>query len=104
MKMKRVFSTALLALGTMAARGAWAQPTDHQARTWAASCAACHGTNGKSLGGIVSIAGTDKALLLQKLLAYKKGELPATVMHQHAKGYSDAELERLADFFSRQPR
>jgi cytochrome c553 len=48
------------------------------------------------------IAGQDKAVLLQKLLAYKKGELQATVMHQHAKGYSDAELERLATYFAAQ--
>lgn len=75
-----------------------------QTRAWAASCAACHGTQGRSLGGIPAINGVDKAQLLQKLLAYKHGELPATVMHQHAKGYSDAELERLADFFSRQAR
>jgi cytochrome c553 len=75
-----------------------------QTRAWAASCAACHGSQGRSLGGIPSINGVDKAQLLQKLLAYKRGELPATVMHQHAKGYSDAELERLADFFSRQAR
>lgn len=75
-----------------------------QTRAWAASCAACHGTSGHSQGGIPAIAGVEKAQLWQKLLAYKKGELPATVMHQHAKGYTDAELERLADFFSRQAR
>ena len=102
--MKAKTQSVLFGLAVLAAMVPSAQAQDTQARSWAASCAACHGTNGKSLGGIVSIAGTDKALLLQKLLAYKKGELPATVMHQHAKGYSDAELERLADFFSRQPR
>lgn len=77
---------------------------DAQIRVVAASCAACHGTNGVSLGGIPAIAGVDQRQLLEKLLAYKKGELPATVMHQHAKGYSDAELAQLADFFSRQKR
>lgn len=94
----------LPALALLAGASVQAQETDVQARAWAASCAACHGTQGKSLGGIVSIAGTDKAQLLEKLLAYKKGSLPATVMHQHAKGYTDAELERIAAFFSSQPR
>lgn len=93
---------ALLALS--AAGWAWAQPVDTQARAWAASCAACHGTAGRAQTGIPSIAGQDQAVLLQKLLAYKAGSLPATVMHQHAKGYSDGELARLAEFFSRQPR
>lgn len=88
----------------LAAASASAQGSDVQTRAWAASCAACHGTGGKSNSAIPSIAGQDKATLLQKLLAYKQGTLPATVMHQHAKGYSDAELERLADHFSRQPK
>jgi len=86
----------------LAAWGASAQGLEAQTRVAAASCASCHGTAGVSQGGIPSLAGVDRALLAHKLLAFKKGELPATVMHQHAKGYSDAELERLADFFSRQ--
>ena len=81
-----------------------AQTNDLQARAWAASCAACHGTGGKSNSTIPSINGQDKQVLLTKLLAYKRDQLQATVMHQHAKGYSDAELERLADHFSRQPK
>ncbi len=83
---------------------AQAQTPDIQARVWAASCASCHGTDGKSNSVIPSIAGQDKAVLLQKLLAYKRDELPATVMHQHAKGYTDAELDRLATHFSRLPK
>lgn len=94
------------ALGLACAFGAAAQSgaVDTQARAWAASCAACHGTYGKSNSAIPSIAGQDKQVLLAKLKAYKSDQLSATVMHQHAKGYSDAELERLADYFSRQNR
>ena len=40
--------------------------------------------------------------LLESLQGFKAGTRPATVMHQHAKGYTDAELEVLADYFSRQ--
>lgn len=93
-------AAALLFCGAAAAQ----TPPDLQARAWAASCAACHGTDGKSNSAIPAIAGQDKAVLLQKLLAYKQGSLPATVMHQHAKGYTDAELERLAAHFSRQAK
>lgn len=94
----------MLLVASLGANAA-AQSLDTQARVWAASCAACHGTNGAggaSRGAIPVIAGQDKAVLLQKLLAYKKSELQATVMHQHAKGYSDTELERLAAFFAAQ--
>ncbi|MGC4397000.1 c-type cytochrome [Hydrogenophaga sp. T2] len=96
-----------LALAALALCGAaHAQPAtpDLQARAWAASCAACHGTDGRSNSAIPAINGQDKQVLLTKLLAYKRDQLPATVMHQHAKGYSDAQLERLAAHFARLPR
>jgi sulfide dehydrogenase cytochrome subunit len=99
--MKKTLGLAALWLLCSAAQ---AQTPDLQARAWAASCAACHGTDGKSNSAIPSIAGQDKAVLLQKLLAYKKDALPATVMHQHAKGYTDTELDRLATHFSRLPK
>jgi len=106
MPSRTLIRRAALALASTAALGASAQTPapDTQVRTWAASCAACHGTDGKSNSAIPSINGQDKAVLLTKLLAYKRDQLPATVMHQHAKGYSDAELERLADHFSRLPK
>ena len=35
---------------------------------------------------------------------FKAGKRQATVMHQHAKGYTDQEIEVLAEYFSRQKR
>jgi cytochrome c553 len=35
------------------------------------------------------------------LLSYKTGEKTGTVMNQHARGYSDQQLKRIADYFSR---
>lgn len=104
--MKRnALALAALVCGLTVTAVASAQTVDVQARAWAASCAACHGTNGKGpASAIPPIAAQDKAVLLQKLLAFKQGTLPATVMHQHAKGYTDAELERIAAFFAQQPR
>jgi cytochrome c553 len=90
------------ALGLYAGGASAAQ--DVQARSWAASCAACHGTEGRSVGGMPALAGKRREELAEALQAFKAGRRPATVMHQHAKGYTDAELERLADFFSRQKR
>ena len=83
--------------------GASAQ--DHTARSWAASCASCHGTNGRSAGDVPSLAGRSKGDLLTLLREFKEGKRKtATVMHQYAVGYSDAELERIAEYFSQQPR
>lgn len=69
---------------------------------FAANCANCHGTDGKSTAAIPGIAGKDKAWLEEVLKAYKQGTRPATIMHQLAKGYTDEEIAILADYFSRQ--
>ncbi len=71
------------------------------ARGLAATCTACHGTDGASVGGVPpSLAGQNKDYLLQQLMDFKAGKRPATVMHQHARGYTDAQLERIAAYFA----
>lgn len=71
-----------------------------------ASCAACHGTNGQPTKGslVGGLAGRSKDDLVQVMTQYKTGQRPATVMHQIAKGYSDAEITAMADHFSKQAR
>lgn len=69
---------------------------------YAANCFNCHGTEGRINSAIPAIAGRDRDFLLAALSAYKAGSKPATIMHQLAKGYTDAELAALADYFSRQ--
>ncbi len=74
-------------------------------RSWAAGCTSCHGTGGRSIAPVPALAGRPKSDLLELLLAFKQGRGKApTIMHQFAAGYSDAQLERIAEFFSQQPR
>jgi len=97
------FLGAVACVATILASSAFAQ--DYQARAWAASCASCHGTNGRGGNGIPALAGRSKSDLLAVLKEFKDGERKtATLMHQHAKGYSDTQLERIAEYFSQQPR
>jgi len=77
---------------------------DKHARNMAASCAACHGTNGHSVGGTPVLAGLDQALFVSQMKDFKSGARPATVMHQHAKGYTDEEFELLGAYFAAQKR
>jgi cytochrome subunit of sulfide dehydrogenase len=87
---------ALLAAGA----SAWAQ-SPNQARSLAATCFTCHGNEGRSVGGIPpSLAGQDRNHLLQTLKDFKAGKRPATIMHQHAKGYTDEQLEAIATYFA----
>jgi cytochrome c553 len=75
-----------------------------QLRSWAGACANCHGTNGVAQPGMESLAGTNKDELLKKMLDFKSGKKPATIMHQLAKGYSDEQLAALAGYFSAQKK
>ena len=84
---------------------AQAQPPDAlQVRSWAASCANCHGTQGNALPGMVALAGMPQALIVQKMQDFKAGRLPATVMHQLAKGYSDEQITAIAAYFAAQKK
>lgn len=72
--------------------------------TLAATCAACHGTNGNSVNTTPSLAGLDAGYFTIQMLAFKKGERSSTVMHHHAKGLSNDEIHALALYFSHQKR
>lgn len=66
------------------------------------SCAACHGTQGKSPGAIPSINGKSAEFLFESLKEFQTGVRPSTVMGRHAKGYTEEELRLIAEFFSKQ--
>ena len=62
------------------------------------NCYSCHGTDGRSPGSIPSLTGKNAQQALLQLKEFKSGQLAATVMTRHAKGYTDAELEALANY------
>ena len=93
-------SAGCAALLLVFAASAHAQQSTY-ARDIAATCATCHGTDGHSVGGVPpSLAGQNKAYLLQQLKDFRDGKRPATIMHQHAKGYTPEQLELIAGYFS----
>jgi cytochrome subunit of sulfide dehydrogenase len=106
--MNRIFGhvTAVVALFAATASAAFAQtplsPT--LGRNLAAQCANCHGTNGKSAAEVPSLAGEPAAIIVQKMKDYRDGKIPATIMHQLSKGYSDEQVALMADFFSKQAK
>lgn len=77
---------------------------DQAARSLAANCTGCHGPSGNSSGAIPTIAGLERAYIATAMQEFKAGTRQATVMHQHAKGYSDQDIEILAEYFSKQKR
>lgn len=73
-------------------------------QTLAASCAACHGSNGNALDGNAVLAGMDKSYFISQMLAFKNGDKSATVMHRHAKGLQVEEINELAAYFAAQKK
>lgn len=73
-------------------------------RALAATCANCHGTDGKAVQGeaMAPLAGLPKDYIAAQMRAFRDGTRPATVMHQLAKGYGDAQIESLATYFAAQ--
>lgn len=97
---------SLAAIALLTASG-WATaqaPDPLQVRSWAASCANCHGTNGRAEPGMVALAGVPQDQIVKKMLDYKAGRLPATIMHQLAKGYSDEQITAIAAYFAAQKK
>ncbi|MEO8384339.1 MAG: c-type cytochrome [Betaproteobacteria bacterium] len=74
-------------------------------RAMAANCAACHGTDGHSVGGAVpGLAGANGDYFIAQMKAFKDGKREATVMQQLSKGYSDVEVAALAEYFAKQKK
>jgi cytochrome c553 len=96
---------ALLVLLTAPALQAAPEDEALRTRSLAASCAQCHGTDGRSAPGAIvpPLAGRPTPVLVERLLAFKAGSTPSTVMGQLAKGYSDQQIRRLAAYFAAVP-
>lgn len=74
-------------------------------RALAATCAACHGTDGRAVPGdaMPRLAGLPESHIVTQMRAFRDGTRPATVMHQISKGYTDAQIESLAAYFAAIP-
>jgi cytochrome c553 len=104
--MNRFPVARLVGLVVLAAVGASAraQPAEAVlARSLAATCANCHGTNGQARGDIKPLAGVSAGRIIAMLADFKSGAQPATVMHQIAKGYTDEQIRLIADYMAAQP-
>ena len=98
--MSRMTWAAVAAL-SLAAPCAIAQDAN-LARNLAATCANCHGTGGQSRGEVKSLAGLPAESIVAAFNGYKAGTIPATVMHQIAKGYTDEQIRLIAGYLAAQ--
>jgi sulfide dehydrogenase cytochrome subunit len=73
-------------------------------RSLAASCAGCHGTEGRAVDGAAMprLAGMPASLIASRLREFRNDSRTGQVMAQIAKGYDDAQIDALATYFERQ--
>jgi len=99
-------SAAGLGAALIAAASAFAQDVQGlRLRSLAATCAACHGTDGRAAEGaaLPGLAALPAPYLVAQMQAFKSGARAGTVMPQLAKGYSDAQIAQLAAWFAQTP-
>ena len=101
-------AAALLAPAAMAQTAAPAPapaagPSVQDISLIAGTCANCHGPDGRSTGGIPTLRGVGERHLLARMQAFKAGTATdATVMTRLMKGYDDAQIQALAQWFSKE--
>ena len=107
---KKLITAVLAASPMLAASFAQAAGADEAqklyTRSLAATCANCHGTDGRAQGDatVPGLAGMSAEQIITQMAAFRKGERQATIMHQIAKGFSDEQTRQLADYFASQTR
>jgi len=98
-----VLGLAVLWLGTSTSTAADAPIGHEQASMLAATCYACHGTDGRLAEGIAPLAGRSHESLRITLHHFRDGSIPSTVMRRIITGYSDAEIDAIATYLSGLP-
>ena len=99
---RRLAATVLLCLGMAA--GARAQDAN-LARNLAAACYSCHGVNGNAQPGMAPLAGRPKDEIVRIMGEFRSGARAGeqgTLMPQIVKGYTEAQIALIADYFARQ--
>jgi len=97
--------SVLVLAAALAAAPFGASAQDTAGRNLASACAICHGTDGRAATkDVIPLAGLPKDHIATQMRAFRDGKRPATVMHQVAKGYSDAQIDQLATWFASQKR
>lgn len=99
--------TPVLLLAAAIPFAAQAQSSDAlYVRSVASTCANCHGTDGRAVQGsaVPTLAGMPREHMLAQMKAFRDGSRPATVMHQIAKGFTEAQLQQIAAYFAAQAK
>jgi cytochrome c553 len=68
----------------------------------ASSCSGCHAAGSKVNTFVAPLVGRKAADTVAQMQAFKTGQQPSTIMGRIAKGFSDAEVQAIADWYAQQ--
>lgn len=91
---------SLLILSILLAAAGVASAAD--APRGASSCTGCHATRAGIEDALATLKGRKASEIADAMFAFKEDRKPATVMNRIAKGFSDAEISAIADWFAEQ--
>ena len=101
--MGAVLAASGLLAGTQAMASEMTPEKKLQAASLAATCANCHGTNGVGVDGsaVTGLANLSVEYIKTNMIWFKTGQRPATVMHQLSKGYTDEQIDIIANYLGK---
>jgi sulfide dehydrogenase cytochrome subunit len=94
-------SLVALALAPAAAHAQTTSAVEVPGRLLASNCFQCHGTNGS--GGFERLAGMSSSEIVKEIQEMRR-ENPPEMMDVHARGYTDAQIKLIADYFAKLAR
>jgi cytochrome subunit of sulfide dehydrogenase len=68
----------------------------------AAACSGCHAASAKVETPVPRIAGARADAIVKAMQEFRSGKRPATVMDRIAKGFSDEEVQAIANWYAAQ--
>jgi cytochrome subunit of sulfide dehydrogenase len=76
---------------------------DTPGRLLASNCYQCHGTNGRN-GAWERLAGMSAREIVEEMNEMKAERVGTDIMKQHARGYTAAQIQQIAEYLSKVPR
>ena len=70
------------------------------APTGAAACSGCHAASAGVVSQVPRLTGLERAEIVKAMQEFRAGKRPATVMDRIAKGYTDEEIQAIAEWYA----
>lgn len=99
----RRLATILALVGTSSLPSLATAQTVVPGRLLASNCFQCHGTDGRPIAGLATLAGESASSTYNKMLELQQKTGPDSIMNAHVRGYSSQQLWELAVYFSQLP-